>query len=89
MNSFNNLPYFFQISYKQTHLLCRLKPAVLIGGISDVLLKDAVEMLRILEPQVVSNLADGLVGTCYHLLGGINQFVLDVFLRGLPRLFLN
>ena len=46
-------------------------------------------MLRILEPQVVSNLADGLVGTCYHLLGGINQFVLDVFLRGLPRLFLN
>lgn len=73
MNSFNNLPYFFQISYKQIHLLCHLEPTVFNRCIAHVLLEHTVEMLRILETQVVGYLADSLVGSRYHFFGGINR----------------
>ena len=66
-----------------------LYAAVLVGGVADVFLEDAVEMLGILETEVVGDLADGFRCAEEHFFGEVNDFVLDVLLGGFAGLFLD
>ena len=55
--------------------------------VTHVFLENAIEVLRILKSQLVSNFADAFVGPGNQLFGHSDQFVLYVFLRRLARLF--
>ena len=44
-------------------------------------------MLRILEPELISDFADGFAGVEYFFFCDIDQFGLDVFRSGFPGFF--
>ena len=56
--------------------------------VAHILLEHTVEVLRILIPQFVGNLADSFLASNNHLLGQVDDFVLDIFLCRLPGFLL-